>query len=503
MHLQVFDMKFEELTWAILFIIVLFLISIYILYKMRQGTYRSINIQETEKTEYPLEIFLYVTLSLIIVMFILIGNYIYTPNNDGEIFKALSSGEVIVGISIASPAIYTWLMTYRSDKKEEQKKEQERIKEELFNDIKDVKKEYIDWLEKFSQKKEITLSDRVVLSTILEKADKIKVSLENKDESKEKDNIIDYLNLFVVIQKELGKKDFKDRVYEGSEWRKLITRVILQIINQKTKSTLENINNSEDMTKFFGIDFSIEEINNIFLDIDSKSNLEIEFICCKIKVEDLSRNLFSLSSAKTFKECVWIGEPQNTNKDFSENQYDENYVKIWMEDISEEPLDIEVYDNTLTSERTATSSNKIFENRDLASHGPINEWVYGESAIDGIELSTNKNLKNSILENLKQRISIDIGNFSPDNVLFSKSKNWIDTMKGEPIWEWHSWNAITEKAIDNNKYDYVVFAVNIGENEYSCIVFTRDNFFEMLKNKKKTSDNRYFFYFGKLKNESE
>ncbi|HFI0738391.1 TPA: hypothetical protein ACGO06_000576 [Streptococcus suis] len=46
---------------------------------------------------------------------------------------------------------------------------------------------------------------------------------------------------------------------------------------------------------------------------------------------------------------------------------------------------------------------------------------------------------------------------------------------------------------------FYLFAVNLDEDRYACILFNANDFNEFLSMKIKTSDERYFFYFAKKK----
>ncbi|MFU2203804.1 hypothetical protein ACQTPQ_01135 [Streptococcus hyovaginalis] len=477
---------FSELSWAILLLIFLVPTAAFLFYKIKQK-----NHQEADGSKmFPIEVLFYVNLSLIVVTLILIGNYIYTPSSDGEIFKALSYGEVLVGICIAYPAIYTWLMTYQNEKKNELEKEEERKKDKIEIEIYNLQKEYSEWLIRFSETEKVTLADRVILSSIIEKADKIESDY---------DNIINYLNLFVIVQEKLWSSyDHKGLVFENSEWRNLITKIIMKIINANNTKSLENIIKSEKTKDIFGIDFSWDTISDNLLNIDVQTDSDFNFTGCKIKAEDLTRNLFNNPNVKKFNECVWIGKPEFNDKEFEGNQYNEALEIYIIDNIDEET------NNSSDSESKEENSNQnaIFENRDLSGKA-INEWLLNKNSIQ-IELDTGMNVKSTILEKIIELYPKELGDVSPENILFSKSKNYVDDMKDGQRWAWHSWNVITEKAIDKNEnFKYVVFAVENGNNTYVCLVFNRDNFNKMLDQKSKIKDDRYFFYFGKVKKENQ
>ena len=90
---------------------------------------------------------------------------------------------------------------------------------------------------------------------------------------------------------------------------------------------------------------------------------------------------------------------------------------------------------------------------------------------------------------------------SKDNSFISISKNFIPEMKDsdKEKFEWHSWNVLTEKKINDHSISFFIFAIKITEMKFECIVITRKELTELLKLKNKTIDNRYFFYFARLK----
>ena len=63
--------------------------------------------------------------------------------------------------------------------------------------------------------------------------------------------------------------------------------------------------------------------------------------------------------------------------------------------------------------------------------------------------------------------------------------------------QWKRW--FISKLVSVEKIEFYIFAVQISDRAFECIVINRENLGELLKHKSMTKDLRYFFYFAKEK----
>jgi len=265
--------------------------------------------------------------SIIVVLLILIG---LSFKSESKIFQKLSEGEVIVGLAIVAPTLFSWL------KVDKQKKEE--IEISLLRD------EYFKWLD--NNLKEYNLITRVKLDTLLCRNDKVKES------------VIDYTDLFIAIQSGISED------YEGvdtKEWRRINTSILKKIKNEDAEN-LEKLKNkivtSKSMKKLKYIDFK-DEVAKELLTIDvwpdtfeysncifSSVNIlefssQTEYIASKCifddfdefkklcKENDIKFKIKNYYLKEAIDECIEINDNiENINTGESMNEYNINTKKI-------------------------------------------------------------------------------------------------------------------------------------------------------------------------------
>lgn len=147
---------------------------------------------------------------------------------------------------------------------------------------------------------------------------------------------------------------------------------------------------------------------------------------------------------------------------------------------------------------------EIIENREYGCS--INAYLLHERDYE-VVVPPRQNINVSLLYKMNEelikyepKITLDL-----NNTTISKSKNYVpeqDKLKRDYLW--HSWNALTQAQIDQNK-DYYLFAVKYEQIEkdksvkYKCLLFEKDSFKIFLEGITKTANDRYFFYFAQKK----
>ena len=147
---------------------------------------------------------------------------------------------------------------------------------------------------------------------------------------------------------------------------------------------------------------------------------------------------------------------------------------------------------------------EIIENREYGR--PINAYLLHGRDYE-VVVPPRQNINVSLLDNMNEELIKHKSNITLNlnNTTISKSKNYVpeqDKLKRDYLW--HSWNALTQAQIDQNK-DYYLFAVKYEQIEkdksvkYKCLLFKKDSFEKFLKEITKTANDRYFFYFAQKK----
>ncbi|PNY19693.1 hypothetical protein [Streptococcus parauberis] len=435
------------------------------------------------------KLILVMLLALFIDTLLLITYAIWgTPKN---VFGIMASPEVIAGITVAIPTIYTWISeeNSKSEKKEELQKQ---------NKITQLRQDYANWLEKISSPKHnLSIIDRLTIQEILLR--------DNKN------NYIDYVGLFGVIQqkmREFNKGNVLSHVSDSGEWLEKVNNTILKNINIDKRKEIFELIESEDSPKiqcinfidgafdfktiikfpektekeFYNCNFNIEILNSWLVANDNKE-IKLNFINCYFKDDKDKLDEF-LTQAKfdcELKDCK-IGD----------SQYLYNYPH---------PVDINLKDNLNGNIQVQQKIDKIYETRDIGCVKDINNYFYGNKYYT-VELKTNTNLSNQLIQALSNIVKGH--EFSFSNVYISKSKNFVPNQPEKLArWEWSSWNAIREENVNDKSKNFYIFAVKPDPQKetYECMIFDREKFDLLIELKKNgiTKDNRYFFYFAKEK----
>lgn len=458
-----------EFVWIFLGFLVIVIITWYI--------------QKKTKEDFVKELSKVLFVPFVILMLIFLG-YSFFPDDQG-LFDKLVSGEVIVGITVAFPTLYTW---YKKEK-EEKKSKQEYYTYQSYTELKN---DYIMWHEDFNEEKVDLILAVVKLNQLLDRVELFQNRSNNSGLIP-----IDFETLFVVIQQKIEKdidiqneNDIPD-IYES--WRSINNRII------KKMSYSHYYNNAK---KIFAIDFV--EQSDLLMEFTRFTY----FTGCKFKKTQLLDFINQNGGSYEFNNIVLNSklsdEELNEIKDNVELgdyfYYDEmgEVFKETRNDIENKQKEFE--QDSSIEQNSSNKNGGIYENRDLSNFGPINNYIVMKEAIE-ISILTTNNIKNKIFDEIKKKEEGVFDELTRNEAFISTSKNYIPEMKNsdKDKWQWHSWNVLKEDNINNAMIKFFIFAVKIDETKFECIVIGKSQLLELLKKKRKTKDMRYYFYLAKQK----
>lgn len=492
-----------------------------------------------------------------VALAVIFSGYFFFHSEYG-LFDKLVSGEVIVGVAVAFPVLFTW---YRKDQKEkadskaiqeeEKKRQKERYAYQVYTDL---KSDYLAWFNSFYRD---NMNPNIALVNLEQIIDRGKML--NTISGIETNYSIDFRSLFVAIQEKL-----KERSIENEEINKINSMYdSWRIINNKIISIiLEDKNDIKNAEEVYAIDFIHHHAKNAeevyAIDFTKKPDMlknyvrASRFIGCKFNSEKLIEfiegdgqyefdNTF-LDEKLTSQQLSRIENDVKLKSYF----YTDSYGKTSLFDIGQEKAeqaidgDQEILDEEQeqgsegtqptaeqaidgkqgmmdkeqsseappsTIEKTTSepslSVNEIYENRDLSDFGEINKFVECQQSIKVTLNDDNSNIKQQIFDALKRfkekgSNTMPFDTMTKDNSFVSRSKNFVPEMKADDqkTWKWHSWNVLTNSKTKDTNIEFFIFAVEISKNIFECIVIKRENLKELLTKKTQTKDERYFFYFA-------
>lgn len=513
-YLAIFN---NELLWIIL----IFLISSYILYRYKKKNATNDFVRDLSNA---------VFFSLVSLAVIFLGYYFF-PSNNG-LFSKLVSGEVIVGVTVAFPILFTW---YRRDKKEKAnsralQEEEKKIQKERYNyqEYTEIKSDYLTWYKSFYEDNRSQILAIVNLEQIIDRVEVFDTISDNK-----KMHPIDFTSLFVMIQERLKEcsnenEKLNDSIKINSiydSWRGLNNKIISNMsdVHQHAKNAdevyaIDFSKNSSILqkyrrsSKFYGCKFKPE----IFIDFIGQDDGFYEFYYTLMERKLTSAELDEIERVK--KENDLYLEDYLYSDEFGTmllSNIDQKDVK--QDNSSQEKPDEEQGSEGITpatnevepleQSKSELSSREIpiYENRDLSDFGEINKFVECQQSIKVTINDDKSSIKQQIFDALKRLEKTEFDTMTKDNSFVSKSKNFIPDMKekDEKKWDWYSWNVLTEMKIKDEKIKFFIFAVDTSDidsdKNFECIVIKKENLSELLKLKSMTKDSRYFFYFAKEK----
>lgn len=478
----------SELTWIVL----IFIFSLGTLFYYRQKNVGNDYIKQLSNT---------LLCSLIALAVIFFGYLCFHPKVGG-VFNKLISGEVIVGVAVAFPVLFTW---YRKDQKQK-----ELYDYQLYAELKN---DYLTWFKSFYEE---NMNLNLALVNLEQLVERVKV-FEKISDSKDM-HPIDFTSLFVAIQEKfrescitVSEQSDINSIYES--WRLINNNIIAEMDeSQRRKHVVKDvyaidfITNSEMLEyynraySFNGCRFKSDEFLK-FIQNDAQSKFNNIFLDRKITSEEHK-------TISNFGElnCYFYEDDLGYTSLFDREKEKQDSVNL--KNSSEEVSCSVSNDLTQTSESPSqerlSNSGLIYENRDLTDYGPINDLIESGKSITVSINNDNSSIKQKIFDELK--LSMPMLNEIENNTYFiSSSKNFVPDMKDseQKKWEWHSWNVLTKTKTEDEEIEFFIFAVDISdknsEKNFECIVINKKNLGKLLKLKSMTKDSRYFFYFAKEK----
>ena len=402
-------------------------------------------------------------------LYIVFLGYHFFPS-DNSIFAKLTSGEVIVGIAIASPSLYMWYIN-----------NQERNIDKAFDSL---NKEYIDWLGAIKGDSKLADINHAKLRVLLDK-EKAYYKMSNNLNNF---NPIDWDILFLSIQDKIrdsysSKNNKLSNDYFNS-WREINSLIIEEREIELNKDEILKL------PEVYAIDF---QKNEEFL---RKFTHAISFTGCAFKYDNLKA--LSEDNPITVEWSVLDKRLTPNEKQVMSETIVKSY--FFTDDITEEVKEDEILNRNLDCFIPYTGNKvEIFENRDLSDRGAINYYILGNQAYNIVVSSETSNLKKSLYNKLTSVLKKNGQNIDDRTYSLSKSKNFIPNMKNSDSWVWHSWNVLNKEKADDEEIKYFIFAINVEGEKYSCIILEREKLQELIQYKILSKDNRYFFYFAEKK----
>lgn len=468
-------------------------------------TYESLKVANKDR-QYVLSLMLSVFISLVIISSLLLLRV--TLFVKSKVFAEVTKGEVLGGILIAIPTLFTWY----NDSDEKMKERLSKRKEE---NQKELKQNYTNWLSEVKENN--CLNDiryRIGLAGILD-------SLSSMSGY---ENIIDLLNLFIILQQQLEKEE---EGVEAREWRKLFSK-LLELIKRTTDSNFQNLLKSEGIYDIKFISFTkLEEMNLLntlkedkkYINCDIPTSIlkrwdvqleNVQFTGCvfdnefldfirhkKIETSEIGLtgcyildgegNLSSIGLRKSRNVTPKLKEQTDGSKEI-ETQEENTQLGLEndynLEKNNERGGDSE--DKRIYSDKTVRVSHdsillkNIIEYRDLRENGCIDNYlVEGKARFITIDHSDSQSINKRILTKLE---------LSTDKSNISRSKNYLPEMKNsdKERFEWWSWNMLSKEKAEADYEDYV-FAVQYDKEnnqKFICLHFKKDKFNKLLEQKR-------------------
>ena len=293
------------------------------------------------------------SISIVAVLLILVG---LSLNTKSTILEKLASGEVIVGIAIVTPTFFTWLKV--------DKEKREEIEKNL------LREEYDKWLDDLSEK-ELDLGMRVKLDALLSRSERVR------------DNVIDYLSLFIVIQEKLNSGS---ECSDSKEWRRINTTILRKIKSkdpQKFVNLKESVLTSEFMKKLKYIDFN-DKVSSELLSFRVYPD-NFEYSNCVFCLEKTQENtVFFFTKECKFSRCIF-DDLEKFEVLFSNNSMNYTIDYYYLK----ETIDSGVYDK-ITYENGSKDGNFIVlsEKKELNLDESKIEESRKESKIDEFKTET-------------------------------------------------------------------------------------------------------------------
>lgn len=408
--------------------------------------------------------------SILIVLLLLI---MYTLFPCNYFFEKLVQGEVLAGLIVAFPTLKMW------------------ENNELSKKIELHREEYRNLIEIINNKdSQITNLEVEVLKDLLHEPNS--------------DSFMNYKTIFLLLQNKLQSET---EIQLKDNFIKDIRKINFEILNKMNSSEVNELMKKILEVKF--IDFSVILNNRELLELtDRKAN--ITFINCCFSEECFTKSTFLQSSSINvcFENCIIEIDSLNLLEEYDfkyelKNSYyydEQGFLREYTE--KTELSKSEKIDNNDIEEKIKIQ-DKIFEERDLSKFGSINQYIIKQKVFDITLKSNNQDSINSkIFTEIKNILKHELKDIENKDIFVSRSKSYVQNTTDGANYNWRSWNVLPESQAKDESKKLYIFAVQKNKNDnknYVCVILDKNNMNKLLKLKKLSSDNRYYFYFASKK----
>ncbi|HFI0336468.1 TPA: hypothetical protein ACGOV2_000966 [Streptococcus suis] len=421
------------------------------------------------------------TIGVIVVLIILFLNS-YTKG-ENKIWNTLVQGEVLAGIVIAFPTLWTWSNAIN----EEKENKKNLVSDNIRDTVKYYDKQLFDLVSDISKGGQLSLN----------KANKIEyiVNTYNTLLSEWKENSglnisLDFVQVLPVICSIKYPESIEEPGNEESEnWKNNLEIALKPVLKEVVALNKQYVLGSKEIKYFSLITFSLDEYNIKNFEFVGK-----HFVQCTFSSDFIESNQFD---GCTFINCsIQDGElPAVFQKNIKEP-----IIIGEFEGYREENL---VSDNKLDSRREKTMEDKgnhcqMFDAREGIV---VDDFIMGKKYFEITSVLEEKTeIYKEIVNKLKEKINLDD---KINNKRISISKNYITDENGRDETFFTGWHSIFKERLENqNNFKYFIFCIK-EKNTYYTIVFEKENFFKFLEKKNTDKTGKYNFYFTNQKTKKD
>ena len=408
--------------------------------------------------------------SILIVLLLLI---MYTLFPCNYFFEKLVQGEVLASLIVAFPTLQMWK------------------NKELSNKIELHREEYRELIENINKKEsQITNLEIEILKDLLHESNS--------------DSFVNYKTVFLLLQNKLQSET---EIQLKDNFIKDIRKINFELLNKMNSSEVKELINK--ILEFKFIDFS-EILNNCELLEVTEFKDNLTFINCCFSVDYFTKSTFLQNSISHvwFENCIIEMDSLNLLKEYdikyelkNSYYYDERGLLREYTEKTELSKSEKIYNNEI--EEKIKIQDKIFEERDLSKFGSINQYIIKQKVFDITLKSNNQDSINSkIFTEIKNILKDELKDIENKDIFVSRSKSYVQNTTDGEKYNWRSWNVLPETQAKDNSKKLYIFAVQKNKNDnknYVCVILDKNNMNKLLKLKKLSSDNRYYFYFASKK----
>ncbi|MDG3132980.1 hypothetical protein MKL26_08145 [Streptococcus suis] len=407
---------------------------------------------------------------LFIAGIILILNYVTKGKN--LIFNNLVQGEVLAGIVIALPTLWTWRENKRNT-----------VSDNIRDTVKYYDKQLFDIVDNISKTKQLPFSKAGKIEYIVNTYNNL---LAEWRENSGLDISLDFVQVLPVICSIEYPEGIEEPGNEAAEnWKENLETALKPVLKEVIALEKQSVLRSKEIKYFSLITFGSLEYNFRNFEFIDK-----HFVQCTFSS--------SFIEANQFEKCVFINCSivDNMLSTSSKEKLQNNIIKGDFEGIEEEDLvSSEVKDDSIVKGRYG----RIYDAREGI--------VVDDFIMQGqfFAISSNSEVRSEIYQDIIKGLNhLGLGiDDKVNNKKISISKNYItdenksNFIKNSLFSGWHS--LFREKIVNQNNFKYFIFCIKVG-NIYNTIVFEKENFNKFLDKKDLDKTEKYNFYFNGFEN---